>query len=253
MVIAITRPISPTINECELTHMSRAEIDVELAHIQHRNYQKALAALGCEVRTLAPAPVLPDAVFVEDTALVLDEIAVITRPGAASRRPECASVAAALAQYRDLRWIEAPGTLDGGDILRLGRKIFVGQSKRSNRAGIEQLALQLKPFGYMVQAVPVRGCLHLKSAVTPVGPDSLLINRDWVEGRTFNGFRLIDVAPHEPAGANALWLEDTIIYPAEYESTRQMLENNGLAVDMVDVSELGKAEGGVTCCSLIID
>ena len=253
MVIAITRPVSPTINKCELTHLSRTDIDVELAQTQHRNYEKALAALCCDVRSLALAPELPDAVFVEDTALVLDEIAVITRPGAAARRAERDSVATALAQYRDLRWIDAPGTLDGGDILRLGRTIFVGQSKRSNRPGLEQLALQLKPFGYLVQAVNVRGCLHLKSAVTPVGPDTLLINRDWVEGRTFDGFRLIDVAPHEPFGANALWLGDTVIYPAEYKSTRQMLENGGLAVKTVDVSELGKAEGGVTCCSLIID
>jgi dimethylargininase len=253
MVIAITRPVSPTINECELTHLSRAEINVELAQSQHRNYEKALVALGCDVRPLAPAPDLPDAVFVEDTALVLDEIAIITRPGAASRRAERDSVATTLAQYRDLGWVDAPGTLDGGDILRLGRTIFVGQSKRSNRAGFEQLVSQVKLFGYTIQAVPVRGCLHLKSAVTQVGPETLLINKDWVEPGTFESFRLIEVAPQEPSGANALWLGNAIIYPAEYKATRQILENSGLAVKPVDVSELTKAEGGVTCCSLIID
>jgi dimethylargininase len=252
-IIAITRPVSPTINECELTHLLRAEIDVELAQTQHRNYEKALVALGCDLRPLAPSPNLPDAVFVEDTALVLDEIAVITRPGAASRRAERDSVAAALAQYRDLGRIDAPGTVDGGDILRLGRTIFVGQSKRSNRAGFEQLASQLKPFGYTVHAVNVRSCLHLKSAVTQVGPEMLLINKDWVEPGTFESFRLIEVAPQEPFGANALWLGDTVIYPAEYTATRQILENSGLVVKPVDVSELTKAEGGVTCCSLIID
>ena len=252
MVIAITRPVSPTINECELTHLSRAEIDVELAQTQHRNYEKALAALGCDVRPLAPAPDLPDAVFVEDTAFVLDEIAVITRPGAASRRAERDSVAATLAQYRDLAWIDAPGTLDGGDILRLGRTVYVGQSKRTNRVGFEQLASRLKAFGYTVQAVSVRGCLHLKSAVTPVGPETLLINQDWIEPEMFGAFQLIDVAPPEPSGANALWLGDAVLYPAEHGATRQILENSGLAVKPVDVSELIKAEGGVTCCSLII-
>lgn len=251
MLIAITRPVSPTINECELTHLVRDAIDVELAQTQHRLYEATLAALGCDVRPVAMAAELPDAVFVEDTALVLDEIAVITRPGVASRRVESSSVAVALARYRDLLWIDAPGTLDGGDILRLGRTIFVGQSKRSNRAGLEQLASQVKPFGYTVRAVDVRGCLHLKSAVTPVGPETLLINKNWVEARTFDGFRLIEVAPHEPFGANALWLGEVVVYPAEHESTREVLENRGLAVKPVDVSELSKAEGGVTCCSLI--
>src|SRR5688500_126987 len=171
MLVAITREVSPSLGDCQLTHVARTPIDVVRADAQHRAYQRVLASLGCRVLTLQAEPSMPDAVFVEDVAIVLDEVAVMTRPGAESRRGEGASVAELLSRYRPLRHIEAPGTIDGGDVLRVGRTIFVGQSGRSNAVGIAQLQTVVAEFGYRVQPVPIRGCLHLKSAVTAVRDD----------------------------------------------------------------------------------
>jgi dimethylargininase len=252
MPIAITRRVSPALARCELTHLARTPIDIGLAEAQHEAYERTLARLGCEVVSLPAQPELPDAVFVEDTAVVVDEVAVITRPGAASRRPETASVAAALAAYRPLAAIEAPATLDGGDVLRLGRRIFVGVSGRTNGAAITQLGAALAPFGYTVEAVPVHGCLHLKSAVTQVAPDVVLVNPAWVNPAAFTGFTPIRVHPGEPFAANALLLGGAVVYPEAFPATAAALARSGVALATVDVSELAKAEGAVTCCSLIL-
>jgi dimethylargininase len=190
-------------------------------------------------------------VFIEDTASVLDELAIIARPGAESRRSETTAVAETLRAFRRLFYIEPPGTLDGGDVLRLGRTVYVGLSSRSNRAGFEQVRRWLTPYGYAVKAVEVSGCLHLKSAVTPVGENTLLINRAWVDAGAFGDVVLIDVDPSEPFGGNALLVSETVIYPSGYPRTHRRLQEHGLTIEAVDVSELGKAEGGVTCCSLI--
>ena len=263
MRIALTRPVSAGIGRCELTHLDRQPIDLHLARAQHRQYEEALAALGCRVERLPEEPDLPDAVFCEDAAIVLDELAIITRPGAASRRPETHTVARALERYRPLAAIEPPGTLDGGDVLCVGpdassgpdeasgRTLYVGLSQRSNRAAVEQMRALLSPLGYAVRGVPVRGCLHLKSAVTQVADHVLLINRDWVDGDRFDGWDRVDVDPSEPYAANALWLDGTAIVAAAYPRTRERLEARGIPVHAVDLSELAKAEGAVTCCSLV--
>lgn len=253
MRIAITREVSPSIGRCELTHLRREAIDVERASAQHRQYEDCLAALGCQIHRLPAEPDLPDSVFVEDTAIVLEELAIITRPGAVSRRPETSSVAVAVQTYRKLATVEVPGTLDGGDVLRVGKVLFIGLSGRSNPAGLEQVRALVEPRGYTVHEVGVKGCLHLKSAVTQVAPDSLLINRAWVDASTFEGMRLIDVDPSEPCAANALLLGNMVVYPAAYPRTRKRLEQYGISVHVVDVSELAKAEGGVTCCSVIFE
>jgi dimethylargininase len=249
--LALTREVSPAILRCELTHLQRTPIDLERARAQHDAYEEALRAAGCEVQRLPPAPDLPDAVFVEDTAIVLDELAVIARPGASSRRSETESVAAALTPHRALGSIDAPGTLDGGDVLRVGRKIFVGRSSRSNSAGIAQLTRLCAPHGYQVRAVEVTGCLHLKSAVTGVSEKALLINRRWIDAAAFGGYELIDVDPDEPGAANVLRIGGTLIYPAAYPRTARRLERHG-RLAMVELSELAKCEGAVTCCSLIL-
>jgi dimethylargininase len=253
MFIAFTRPVSESLDQCELTHLARTPIDVERARAQHHRYEQALVDLGCQVQRLPAEPDLPDAVFVEDAAVVLDELALIARPGVPSRRPEVPSVAQALARYRELVPIEAPGTLDGGDVLRVGRMVCVGLSQRSNRAAIGQMSVLLSPLGYAVQGVAVTGCLHLKSAVTQVAPGTLLINRAWVEASTFERWELIDVDPREPYAANALLIRDAVLYAAAYPRTQVRLEANGINVRTVDLSELAKAEGAVTCCSLILD
>jgi dimethylargininase len=251
VLIAITRDVSASIQNCELTHLQREPIDVDRARAQHRAYEQCLADLGCRVISLPAEPDLPDSVFVEDTALVLDELAVVMRPGAASRRPETASIAKTLAPYRRLSHLEEPGTIDGGDVLRIGKAIFVGLSYRSNAAGVEQLRQIVGPFGYRVEGVCVAGCLHLKSAVTQVASDTLLINRAYVDAAVFPKMQLIDVAPSEPSGGNALWVGDGVIYPAAFPLTLTKLRDRGLDVRVVDASELAKAEAGVTCCSLI--
>lgn len=226
-------------------------IDVPLARRQHRGYEACLAARGCTVERLEELD-LPDAVFVEDTALVLDELAIITRPGALSRRAETASVKAALAPHRRLGGIESPGTLDGGDVLAVDRTLFVGRSGRSNDDGIDQLRALVEPLGYRIRPVEVRDCLHLKSAATQVGDRTLLIQRAWADGRDFEGLDLIEVAAGEEAGANALWIGGAVIYPSDFPRTGQRLADRGFEVVPVEISELAKAEGGVTCCSLIV-
>lgn len=251
MPVAVTRAVSASIGRCELTHIERQPIDLELARAQHHQYEECLATLGCDVLRLPVEDALPDAVFVEDTALVLDELAIITRPGAVTRQAEIPSIAQTLALYRTLHPIQKPGTLDGGDVLRLGRELFVGLSGRSNSEAIEQLRRVLHPWGYTVRGVPVNGCLHLKSAVTQVAADALLLNPDWVEQEHFAGWQIITVDPNEPGAANALLIGETVVYPASYPATRQRLAEHGIEVRRVDVSELIKAEGAVTCCSLI--
>jgi dimethylargininase len=245
--------VSPSLARCELTHLAREPINATRAAAQHAEYERCLAELGVEVVRLPPAPELPDSVFVEDTAVVLSELAIITRPGAASRRPETAIAADALRPYRDLAFIMAPGTLDGGDVLTVGRHVYVGLSSRTSAAGVEQLRQMLAPLGYHVTAVSVNGCLHLRSAVTQVAPGTLLINRDWVDGDAFRGVELIAVDPTEPHAANALRVGETVVFPAAFERTRDRLRALGISILSVDVSELAKAEGGVTCCSLLVE
>ena len=249
--VAITRQISPHFNECELTHLDRRPIDLDLARAQHHQYEAALRELGCRVISLPPELDLPDSVFVEDVALVFDEVAVITRPGADSRKPEAESIARALSPYRALYTVEAPGTLDGGDVLRVGKTVYAGLSSRSNRSGLEQLQGFLAPHGYTVKGVEVTGCLHLKSAVTQVSEDTLLINPAWVDRSIFGEMRFIDVDNGEPSAANAVWIDDAVIYPSSFPRTQHRLEEAGLHLQIVDATEVAKAEGAVTCCSLI--
>jgi dimethylargininase len=237
---------------CELTHLVRAPIDMELAAAQHADYEEALDRLGFTVLQLEAQPELPDSVFVEDTAVVLNEVAIIMRPGAPSRRPETLTVAEALAPVRPLREIDAPGTLDGGDVLCLGNHLFVGRSSRTNEDGIRQLGTLVEPFGYTVSAVPVSGCLHLKSAVTQVGPGTLLINPQWVSPAAFAGCRLIEVDPREPLAANALAAGGSVLYADSSPGTAARLLASGLDVRLLAMSEIAKAEGAVTCCSLLI-
>jgi dimethylargininase len=249
--IALVRDVSPSLERCELSFQQRVSIDLEKARAQHRAYVDTLVALGCKVETLPPLPENPDAVFVEDTAVVLDEIAVITRPGAESRRGEVDSSAAALARHRKLAYIEAPGTLDGGDVLTVGRTLYVGLSARSSKDGVEQMRAHLKPHGYEVRGVELHGCLHLKTAVTQVAERTLLMNPAWVDEADFKGMDFIHVDLLEPPAANAVRIGEALIYAQSFPRTLERLQQRGLRVHAVDMSETEKAEGGVTCCSLI--
>ena len=252
MTIAITRKVSPRFNECEITHIDRTPINVDIARAQHDEYVKALAALGCKVIELEEEPDLPDSVFVEDTAFILPEAAVITRPGADSRKPEVESIIPALSPHRKLIQVTAPASVDGGDVLVLGKNIYIGLSTRSNIEAVNQLNASLQEYGYMVQGVDLTDCLHLKTAVTRVDDKTLLINKNWVDANLFPGYDLIEVDASEPFAANCLPIHDKIIYPTTFPNTQKKLEARGFQIINVNLAELAKAEGAVTCCSLII-
>ena len=195
----------------------------------------------------------PDGVFVEDPAIVLDEVAIITRPGAESRRGETGSIALALANFRELRNIREPATLEGGDVVRVGKKLYVGLSRRTNHDGIVQLTELLKPFGYRVVPVEVTGCLHLKSGACWAGGDTILANSHWIEAKQFRDFRIIEVPSGEPSAADVLPIGDTLLVPSSFVRTGEILEASGINVRPIDVSELQKAEAGVTCMSLLFE
>ncbi|MFY8205636.1 MAG: dimethylarginine dimethylaminohydrolase family protein, partial [Arenimonas sp.] len=201
---------------------------------------------------LPAEPSLPDSVFVEDTVLLFDGLAILTHPGAESRRAEVDAIASAVQAVRtQVERITEPGTIDGGDVMRIGKRVFVGLSQRSNQAAIDQLAGMLKPYGYTVTAVPMQECLHLKSAVTALSDDTVLINPDWVDAAYFNEYRQIRVADSEPHAANVVRIGAAILMPSSFPQTQALVEAAGYAVSTVDVSELQKAEGAVTCCSVL--
>ncbi len=253
MWTAITRDVSPALAACELSFVSRSPIDIGLAREQHAAYCRAFESLGCDVIELPALVDYPDSVFVEDVALVFDEVAVATRPGAESRRGEGDAVHELLGSLRPLLRIQAPGTLDGGDVLCIGKRVFVGISARSNEAGRTQLRELLAPHGYSVEGVATCECLHLKSAVTQVGANTLLMNHAWlVDALPFAGYEVINVDPDEEHAANAVRVGDAVLYPDCFPKTLSRLRAAGIDVTTVDVSELQKAEGAVTCCSLLM-
>jgi dimethylargininase len=252
MPLAFTRQVSPRIVDCALTHLDRTPIDPDLAAVQHGNYERALRDAGFDVVRLPYLADDPDAVFVEDTALLLGEHAVITRPGAASRVDEAPSTAEGLKPYFTVHQL-AGGTLDGGDVLRIDGTLYVGQSSRSDAAGTKALADVVGPLGFQVVPVNVGQCLHLKTAVTYAGHGTLLVNPDWVDPAIFEGTMALEVAEDEPFGANIVRAGDRLIYAAGSPRTATKLRDRGFLVVEVDLSELHKAEAGGTCMSLISD
>ena len=253
MQLAVTRQVSPSIVDCELTYLTREPIDVARARRQHAQYEAALRDLGVAVLSLPEEPDLPDSVFVEDTALVLNECAIILRPGAASRRAETESIARILAPFRKLLHIQAPARLDGGDILRVRQHIYVGLTRRSDTNSIEQMQEMLVPFGYDVRPVQITGCLHLKSAVTEAAQDVLLLNPNWVDRGAFESVKIVEIDPSEPHAANVLRINETAIYDgAAFPRTRARLDLLGIRIVVLEADELAKAEGALTCCSLIL-
>lgn len=251
-VLALTRDVSPAIAHCELTHLPREPIDLALARRQHLAYEEALTTLGCDVRRLDAGPDMPDSVFIEDTAVVLGELAIVTRPGAPARWAELPAVVDALAPLRALAFIREPGTLDGGDVLVMGRELFVGRSSRTNAAGIEQLRAIGEPLGYRVTVLQTSQCLHLKSAVTALDATSVILNAAWVRRDAFAAFACIDVDSAEPSAANVVCIGGRLLVAAAYPRTCDRLAARGHDIVQVDTSELAKAEGALTCCSLLI-
>jgi dimethylargininase len=250
---ALAREVSPTLGDCELTFLDREPIDLERAAAQHRAYCELLAELGLRVVVLPAEPDLPDAVFVEDTSVALDEVAVVTLPGAASRRPEVVSMAAALRRYRPVEYMTGPGTLDGGDVMRVARTLYVGRTARTTDDGIADLRALVEPRGYEVVPVRVDGCLHMKSGCSYLGRGAVLANPAWVDASSFRDVEVIDVPESEPWAANTVAVRDTVVVSSAFPETRRLLEARGFAVRALDVSELHKAEGGLSCLSVLLD
>lgn len=248
--LALTREVSSRLAECELTHRSREPIDAARARQQHLDYERALVALGCRVERIDPLDDHPDGVFVEDAAVVLDYQAILTRSGATTRRGEIDTVAAGLAPYRELVGLGAPSQLDGGDVLRLGDQLFVGLSSRTNEAAVAALSRLAAEEEIEVSGIAVRGCLHLKTAVTALDEGCVLLNPQYVDASEF-GVDHIAVDPDEPDAANVLALGSRVVIPSAHARTAERIARRGFEVLDVDVSELAKAEAGVTCCSLV--
>lgn len=253
MITAYTRAVSPRIAECALTHLERQPIDPARAARQHAAYEAALADAGCRIVRLPELADQPDGVFVEDTAILLGGDAIVTRPGAPSRAEEADSSAAGLAgDFRVHRL--GDGTLDGGDVLRIERTLYVGLSSRTDAAGAAALGQLVAPLGYRSVTVTPAQCLHLKTAVTYAGRDAagqptILVNPEWVDPGLFANVRAVAVG--EPSAANAVRVGDRLILPAGNPRTAQQLRLAGFNLVEVDVSELQKAEAGVTCMSLV--
>jgi len=253
MLRALTRQVGTSFAACELTFVDRQPIDVEKAIAQHRAYEACLTDLGVHITSLPADPEFPDGVFVEDPAIVLDEVAIITRPGAESRRGETESIAQALSPFRELRNIFSPAILEGGDVVHIGKMLYVGLSRRTNEEGIAQLAELLKHFDYRVVPVSVNGCLHLKCGACWAGGNTILANREWIDASQFRDFKIIDVPNNEPSAADVLPIGDTLLVPANFSRTRETLEAEGIKVRPIHISELQKAEAGVTCMSLLFN
>jgi dimethylargininase len=249
--IAVMRAVPPTLERCQLTFQSLEPIDLGRAVAQHAAYADLLRALGLEVVELPADPALPDCCFVEDVAVVLDEVALLTMPGAPSRRGEIAAVGEALARFRPLERTPLPATLEGGDVLRVGRRLFVGRSPRTNEAGVARLAAVAEPLGYRVLPVTVTGCLHLKSAVTALDDERVLANPGWIDTGPFAGLGVVPVAPDEPGAANVLRVAGLVVAHPGFPRTLDRVAELGYSVHPLDVSEFLKAEAALTCKSLL--
>ena len=252
MARAFTRLVSPRLAECELTHLARVPIDPARAASQHAAYEAALSEAGLEIVRLPELADDPDAVFVEDTALILGDHAVITRPGAASRANETSSTAAGLQNHFELHRIER-GHVDGGDVLRIWRTLYVGLSTRTDAEGVAALRELASPLGYEVIQAELRQCLHLKTGATLAGTSVLLYDPHCVDPARFVGVEPLAVAAGETSAANCVRAGDRLILPAGNPRTAELLRKRDFHVVEVDVSELQKAEAGVTCMSLIDD
>lgn len=253
MLIGFTHVISPRMSQCELTFVGRQAIDHRRALGQHEEYCGLLRHYGVQVKQLSKSINHPDCCFVEDTAIVFKELAVIASMGAASRRGESLAIQKALAPYRELAFIKLPATIDGGDVVKVGKTVFVGQSRRTNAEAVAQLKSILTPYGYRVRAVEVKGSLHLTTACSALDDETLLVNARWIDPLPFAGFNLLRVPDDEPWAANVLRVGDTICLEAGAPRTLELLSKRHDRLEVLDISEFRKAEGSLTCLSIIFE
>ncbi|HKY05494.1 MAG TPA: arginine deiminase family protein [Blastocatellia bacterium] len=253
MLRAITHKVSSRIADCELTFIDRASIDLEKAERQHALYSAALEKLGVAITRLSENDSYPDACFVEDTAVVVDELAVMCSMGVASRRGETPLIERELSRHREIARVSLPATIEGGDVLRVGKKVFVGRSTRTNDQGIAELARLLSPLGYTVVPVLTKQSLHLKSVCTAIDDQTLIVNPNWIGLDPFGGFNLVHTPADEPWAGNVVRVGNSVCVQAGFPRTVETVKRAAERVEVVDTSELGKAEGALTCLSIIFD
>ena len=251
-MIALTRRPAFALVNCEVGYAPRQEIDLHLAFHQHEAYCQALRQLGVAVEVLPSEEAFPDSVFIEDNAVILDELAMIASMGTPSRRGEPALLSPMLARHRRLAMIAPPATIEGGDVLRMGKTLYIGVSTRTNREGVEALRAIVEPLGYQVTPVGIQACLHLKTACTSLDDKTLLVNPDWIDSDALGAFRLLHVPAEEPFGANVLRLPGGVLVQPSSPLTRDVIESQGFAATCVDLGEFTKADAGLTCLSLLI-
>jgi dimethylargininase len=247
---AVTRKPCKNFARGLTTTVSDEPADYALMVKQHAAYLEALTAAGLEVVVLEPLPEFPDAHFVEDTAVVTRDVAVITNPGAAARRGEEDAIAPVLAEFRKVERIQAPGTVDGGDVLQVGNHFFIGLSERTNQQGAEQLGRILQSYGNTWTPVAVGAGLHFKSGVNYVGRNTLLVTNDFAHNEQLKGYDQIITESPEEYAANTLLVNEHLLMPAGFPRTRKQLEVLGLKIIELEISEVRKMDGGLTCMSI---
>lgn len=250
MLTVVTHVPSPALQKCELTFIESESIDIEKAAKEHDNYCAMIEKCGAQVIKLEDNSSLPDSVFVEDPLIIFNEVAVLTSMGVESRRKELPALKEIFSQYRNVEQIFLPAKIEGGDVLKIGRNIFVGRSQRTNDQGILALRTIIEPLGYKVTPVRVTGCLHLKTGCTALDDKTILINPDWVEAEPFANYNKIETLPHEPFGANVLPVRETICMNAAFPDTIKLVRSLGYKVAETDITEFVKAEAGLTCMSV---
>jgi len=252
-MIALTRRPAFALVNCEVGYTPHQEINLHLAFHQHEAYCRTLRQMGVAVEVLPPEEMYPDSVFIEDNAIILDELAVVTSMGIPSRQGEPALLFPVLARHRRLVTIAPPATIEGGDVLRMGKRLYVGVSTRTNRAGVEALRAIAEPLGYGVTPIGIRECLHLKTACTSLDDKTLLVNPAWLDSDALGPFRLLHVPAEEPFGANVLRLPGGVLVQTSSPLTCDVIESQGFATTCVDLGEFAKADAGLTCLSLLIE
>jgi dimethylargininase len=248
---AITRQVSRRIAACELTYRSRDEIDYDKAIAQLDRYCALLRNWGVDLMPLAASDAYPDCCFVQDTAVVLDEVCVIASMGARSRLGEVSEVERLIAPFRKIRRIFSPATLDGGDVVQFGKRVFVGLSSRTNRRGIVAFSQIVESYGYTVVPVTVHGGLHLTTGCGIVNDETVLLNPRWLDAAAFSGLRQLHVPEEEPWAANTIRVGNAVCLEAEAPRTMELVQPYAGSIDSLDISEFRKAEGSLSCLSLI--
>jgi dimethylargininase len=251
MLRAFTRAVSTCIGDCELTFRDRETIDYEQAVRQHDEYCGLLRDHGIEVTKLNASDTLPDCCFVEDTAIIVDEVGIITSMGAASRRSETLLIEQELSRFREIKHIRLPAKLEGGDVVRLGKKVFVGLSSRTNAEGVEALKKILEPFGYHVIPVKVKGSLHLSTACSAINEETVLTNPRWIDQEAFKSVNVLTIPEDEPWAANTLRINGTLCVEAGVPRTIDLVSGLAKKVEVLNISEFRKAEGSLSCLSII--